>query len=234
MTASPHPSIAGLGTVDWTDLGSVREGCMPVYEAVTTDPGLLPALLDNLAVDDHLAPMCERYDFLDKLVLHDDPRAQVRVRLHLYRHGYYDRPHPHRWDFFAGIYRGSYLHKIYGRDQDFNEDTDPRALRPLIERTERPGCTYALHHSTVHTVQAKADTISILVRGPATSDKFLVLDADAGRAFWVYGTAQETAEQRAAKQMSPAQLSDTIDRVRQLTSRSDQPAASAPRRHDVR
>lgn len=217
MNQPPHPTFKELAAIDWTSTGSALAGCTPVYEAITTEPALLGKLLDQLPGDGHLAPMCERYDFLDKLVLYDDTSAQVRVRLHLYRPGYFDRPHPHRWDFFAGIYRGSYLHRIFGRATDFDEDTDPRTLRPLIERTERPGSSYALDHDTVHTVQAQADTISILIRGPATSDRFLILDAEAGRSFWVYGAAHETPEQRAAKQMTATQLAATIDRVRQLT-----------------
>lgn len=214
----PHPTFKELATVDWASTASILAGCTPVYEAITTNPALLNQLLNQLPTDTHLAPMCERYDFLDKLVLYDDTTAQIRVRLHLYRAGYFDRPHPHRWDFFAGIYRGSYLHRIFGRDTEFDEDTDPRTLRPLIERIERPGSTYALDHATVHTVQAEADTISILVRGPATSDRFLILDAVEGRSFWVYGAAHETAEQRAAKQMTTTQLGAAIDRARHLTS----------------
>ncbi|TDD68411.1 hypothetical protein E1293_36960 [Actinomadura darangshiensis] len=224
----PHPTFKELAAIDWTSAASVLAGCTPVYEAIATNSALLNQLLNQLPADTHLATMCERYDFLDKLVLYDDTTAKVRVRLHLYRAGYFDRPHPHRWDFFAGIYRGSYVHRIFGRDTEFDEDTDPRALRPLIERIERPGSTYALDHATVHTVQAEADTISILVRGPATSDRFLILDAVEGRSFWVYGAAHETAEQRAAKQMTAAQLAATIDRVRQLTGlAADTPAATA-------
>lgn len=235
MTSPLHPAFAALASINWTSTASILLGCTPVYDAVTAEPALLDHLLERLSADDRLAAMCERYDFLDKLVLYDDPAAQVRVRLHLYRAGYFDRPHPHRWDFFAGIYRGSYRHRIFGSDTEFGEDTDPRALRPLVERVERPGHTYALHHTTVHTVQAEADTISILVRGPATSDRFLILDAEEGRSFWVYGAANETPEQRAAKQMSTTQLAATIHRVRALTGIGTDaflPHPPQPRRHD--
>ncbi len=136
------------------------------------------------------------------------------------------RPHPHRWDFFAGIYRGSYRHRIFGSDAQFGQDTDPRTLTPLIERVERPGCTYALHHSTVHSVRAEADTISVLVRGPATSDRFLVLDAEAGGSFRVYGAASESPQQRAAKQMNQDRLQATICRVRELTGIAASPTAT--------
>lgn len=217
MTITPTPAFGALADIDWDSTTSILAGCTPAYEAITGTADVLDALLTNLSGDAFLAAMCERYDFMDKLVLHDAPSARVRIRLHLYREGYFDRPHPHRWDFFAGICRGSYRHRIFGTDEQFDENTDPRALSPLIERIERPGSTYALHHRTVHSVQAEADTISLVIRGPATSDRFLVLDAEAGRSFWVYGAASETPAQRAAKQMSAVQLAATIDRVRQLT-----------------
>jgi hypothetical protein len=227
MTAPRHPALAGLDDINWTSTESILTGSQPAYEAITAGTGLLDELLRSLPGNEALAAMCERYDFMDKLVLHDAPDAGVRVRLHLYRGGYFDRPHPHRWDFFAGIYRGSYRHRIFGTDDHFSTTTDPSKLRPLIERIERPGSTYALHHSTVHSVQAEADTISIVVRGPATSDRFLVLDAESGRSFWAYGAASESPDQRAAKQMSPDQLLATIRQVRHLTGVDPLPSRNA-------
>jgi len=219
MITTAHAAFLDLADLDWNDTGAILDGCQPVYDAITTEPGLLSALLDAIPGDPTLTGMCERYDFLDKLVLHAD--GDIRIRLHLYRSGYYDRPHHHRWSFFSGIYRGQYLHRIFGADTDFGEHTDPRALTPILVRRERPGSSYALDHTTVHTVQADADTISILVRGPATRDRFLILDTENGTCFWVYGAAGETPEQRAAKQMKPGQLADTIRRVKHLTGLTD-------------
>jgi hypothetical protein len=184
--------------------------------ALTFDPDLLPRLLDDLDGDEHLKAMCERYDFLDKLVLHDIAPAGIRVRLHLYRPGYFDRPHNHRWSFASHILRGRYLHRIFGRDHEFNEDTDPDTLMAIHERFEEQGATYALHHTSVHTVQADAGTISLLLRGPAAKERFLILDRGAGGSFWVYGAAQESPEQRASKRMTEADLAQAISQVRSL------------------
>lgn len=220
MTSAPYPGpgeLDELGGIDWDDTGSILSACTPVLEAFSRDPGLLPALLGNLSGSEHLQSMCECYDFLDKLVLHDAAQAQVRVRLHLYRPGYFDRPHNHRWSFASHILRGQYLHRLYGRDDLFAEDTDPDSLRPICERTEGPGAIYALHHTSVHAVQAAADTISVLLRGPAAKDRFLILDRHAGGSFWAYGAARETPAQRASKRMTTSQISETITRVRLLT-----------------
>jgi hypothetical protein len=214
MTTAP-PALPGLGNIDWDDTGSILARCTPAFDAIT--PAVLADLLETLLADPRLQAMCERYDFLDKLVLHDDPDAGVRIRLHLYRDGYYDRPHNHRWSFASRILCGQYGHRIFGTDNAFTEDTDPATLRPLCERTETPGSTYALHHASVHTVQASGGTISLLIRGPAAKDRFLILDRAAGGSFWAYGAASETPQQRAAKTMTPAILHDAIGRARTLS-----------------
>lgn len=216
MTTLPH-ALAGLTNVDWDETGSVLAGCTPVFHAITSAPAVLDDLLESLLTDPRLQAMCERYDFLDKLVLHDMPGAGVRIRLHLYRDGYYDRPHNHRWSFASQIIRGQYRHRIFGTDAGFTENTDPATLRPLCERTETPGSTYALHHATVHTVQASEGTISLLIRGPAAKERFLILDRSAGGSFWAYGAASETPEERAAKTMTPTVLRNAIERTRTLT-----------------
>jgi len=214
--AAPHPSFHALDTVDWDDTGSILRTAEAIFDAITGNSGILAALLDNLTTDTHLGPMCEGYDFMDKLVLYDSPNHQLRLRLHLYRPGYFDRPHNHRWPFASRILRGSYLHRLYGRDDQFTEDTDPDQLTPILERVERPGSTYALQHTSVHTVQAEADSISILLRGPAAKERFLILDKAQG-SFWVYGADQETPATRASKIMNPDRLDQTITRVRALT-----------------
>lgn len=213
--AAPHPTFHSLDTVDWDDTGSILRTAESIFDAITHESDLLTTLLDNLATDTHLRAMCEGYDFMDKLVLYDSLDHQIRLRLHLYRSGYFDRPHNHRWPFASRILHGSYLHRLYGRDDQFTEDTDPDTLTPILERVERPGSTYALQHTSVHTVQAEADSISILLRGPAAKERFLILDKTAG-SFWVYGAAQETPATRASKIMNSDQLDRTIARVRGL------------------
>lgn len=214
--AVPHPTFQNLDAVNWDDTTSILPASEAIFDALGGTSGLLDVLLENLGTDPHLRPMCEGYDFMDKLVLYDSPDHQIRLRLHLYRRGYFDRPHNHRWPFASRILRGSYLHRVYGRDDQFTEDTDPDQLTPILERVEHVGSTYALHHTSVHTVQAKADSISLLLRGPAAKDRFLILDKAQG-SFWVYGAAQETPQTRATKQMAPDHLDRTIVRVQALT-----------------
>ncbi|WP_406279172.1 hypothetical protein OH799_11515 [Nocardia sp. NBC_00881] len=215
MTPIPHPSFTALHTIDWNDCASILSGCTPVFDALTTDGGLLSELLDQLTGEHRLAQLCEGYDFMRKLILYDDPDHGIRLRLHLYRGGFFDRPHNHRWSFASRILRGGYTHRIFGNDSEFDETTDPARLRPLLQQRQEPGSSYALHHTSVHTVHADHDTISLLMRGPAAKYRFLIHDTTRGF-FWAHGAAQEPPEQRAAKRLTPNQLADTTRTVRRL------------------
>ena len=227
MTSLPS-GLAGLRHIDWDDTGSILSGCMPAFDAIASHPDVLAVLLASLEADTRLQGMCERYDFLDKLVVCDLPDAGVRVRLHLYRDGYFDRPHNHRWSFASRILRGQYVHRIFGRDAELTEDTDPGTLRAIHVRIETPGATYALHHASVHTVQAGEGTVSLLIRGPAAKDRFLILDRAAGGSFWVYGAASETPQQRASKVMTPPVLLAATQRARALTGLAASTSREAP------
>jgi len=226
-TNPPHPSFTALADIDWADTTSILHGCTPLFDALANQPDLLTGLVAHVSDDPHLAGMCEGYDFMHKLVLYDDASRGVRLRLHVYQAGFFDRPHNHRWSFASHILRGGYIHRIFGRDDQFGEDTDPNTLLPIHERLERPGSTYALHHTSVHTVQAEADTISLLVRGPSAKQRFLILDAASGGFFWVYGTAQESPEQRANKRLTSDQLDQTISRIQRLIAEREPASRSA-------
>lgn len=215
-TSPPHPSFEGLAAIDWDDTASILEGCSPIFDALRNEPFLLTQLVSSIRGKPDLAEMCEGYDFMHKLVLYDSPELNVRLRLHLYRSGFFDRPHNHRWSFASHILAGGYIHRIFGSDEQFDETTNPDKLSPIHERLELPGSTYALHHSGVHTVQARADTISLLVRGPSAKERFLILDASTGGFFWVYGAAQESVDERQSKRLTAEQLDRTCRRVLRL------------------
>lgn len=200
---------------DWEDLAQVSDRSRSVFSELLHEGGLARALND-LRTDEHLRGMCERYDFLDKLVLFDDRSTSVRVRLHLFRAGYYDRPHNHRWSFASRILRGQYVHRLYGREDVILDAEGDADLEPIMERVERDGDEYVLHHNSVHAVQADEDTISLVLRGPSSKERFLIRDLQTGGSFWVHGAADESPQTRAQKVMQPAVLDATINRVVEL------------------
>lgn len=200
----------------------MAEAIYPFAAVAHGDP--LPA---NLLLSEHGECVLLDFEFtglfaagFDLAMLHTllvgDPGAGVRVRLHLYTGGHYDRPHNHRWPFASCILGGRYRHRIFGDDTGFDEQADAAALRPIVDRYETAGAMFALDHRSVHAVDADRDTVSVIVRGPAAKDQFLIHDVDAGGFFHVRGAAQETPKQRASKQLTGWQLTDSLDSARRL------------------
>jgi hypothetical protein len=104
--------------------------------------------------------------------------------------------------------RGQYRHYLFG-NVELDETVRPRDLDAVMVRQEQVGNAYALHHSMVHAVVAEPYTVSLVVRGSAVKDRFLVMDRKTGESWWQYGAGQESAEDAAKKRMS-------VERFREL------------------
>ena len=180
---------------------------------LTSQRRMLRDILLDLPERPDLLGLCEHYDILDKIVLHDDPSG-VRVRLHIFLPGYFDRPHNHRWSYASTILRGQYRHYLFG-DADLDETVDPASLKALMVRDEQPGSTYALHHTMVHAVVAEPCTASLVIRGPAVKDRFLVMDRKTGQSWWQYGAGQEPAYDAEQKRMSVERLAELTNSLRE-------------------
>jgi hypothetical protein len=215
-----------LTALDWADQVAIHDVSCEVLAHLAEANGALEALLERLPQDCYLLSLCEHYDILDKLVLFADQHTGVRVRLHVFLPGYYDRPHNHRWSYSSLILQGSYRHYLYGTDEHFTDSVDVRGLLPLMVREERAGSAYTLHHSMVHSVVAEPYTVSLVVRGPAVKDRFLVTDKQTSRTWWQYGAKHESPAERAAKAMSAERLAATISLLARLRMPSREPAAA--------
>jgi len=194
----PLRALDGAG--GWDDIDTVEAAAREALDALAGDPSVIRAVLRDIPGTPALLALCEHYDILDKIVLHDDP-AGFRVRLHVFLPGYFDRPHNHRWSYASTILRGSYRHYLFG-NVELGDGIAPGSLDAVMVRQETPGSAYALHHSMVHAVVAEPWTVSLVVRGPAVKDRFLVMDRKTGESWWQYGAAQEPAEDAAKKRMS--------------------------------
>jgi predicted metal-dependent enzyme (double-stranded beta helix superfamily) len=200
METIVKPLRALDGADDWDDIDVVEAAAREVLNALAGDPGVVRGVMRDIPRMPALLALCEHYDILDKIVLHDDP-AGFRVRLHVFLPGYFDRPHNHRWSYASTILRGSYRHYLFG-NVELDEDIAPGSLDEVMVRQETGGSTYALHHSAVHAVVAEPYAVSLVVRGPAVKDRFLVMDRKTGESWWQYGAAQESTEDAAKKRMS--------------------------------
>ncbi|MGH3701279.1 MAG: hypothetical protein ACRDQY_17810 [Pseudonocardiaceae bacterium] len=205
---------ADIGAIDWDDLAAVTATSDKLLIALDSDRRLLRALAEHAIGSPHLLPLCEHYDILDKIVLPDDPGGW-RLRLHIFLPGYFDRPHNHRWTYSSRILHGNYTHTLYGTDDQLgNGDIDVTALQPRMVRTESTGDFYTLHHTVIHSVTAQPYTTSLIVRGPAVKDRFLVTDRITGKTWWQHGAATESPDEAARKRMNATQANACL---RQLT-----------------
>jgi len=214
MTATAAPPdrtelFTSLTDLDWNDLPAVAAAATRLLDRLDSDRSLLGQLAAQITQNSTLIGLCEHYDILDKLVLHDDASGW-RLRLHVFLDGYFDRPHNHRWTYTSRILSGSYTHTFYSINQDFTDEIDVAALLPHQVRVEESGDTYTLHDSMIHSVTAHGETVTLIVRGPAVKDRFVVTDRVTGKAWWQYGAATESPEAAAAKRMTNGQIKNRL------------------------
>jgi hypothetical protein len=210
-------AIAGpLRSLDWRDMEAVEAATRKALTAVLEEKNrpVIRKILLPLPGQPELLRLCEHYDILDKLVLWDDP-AGFRVRLHVFLPGYFDRPHNHRWSYASTVLAGQYRHILFG-DAELDEHVDPASLTPVMVRWEQAGSSYVLQHTMVHAVVAEPYTVSLVIRGPAVKDRFLVMDRSTGESWWQYGAGRESAEDAAAKRMPVERVMELTDRLREL------------------
>ncbi|NEW40161.1 hypothetical protein GV792_15840 [Nocardia cyriacigeorgica] len=193
--------IDPLRSVDWNETEAVDSATRKAFDQIASSRYLLRRGIAAVREDPRLMSLCEHYDILDKLVLFDDQETAIRVRLHIFGPGYHDRPHNHRWTYSSRILRGEYRHRIYS-PVDLHTDLDPTTLHAMHVRQEQVGTSYTLHHSAIHAVVAEPGTVSIVLRGPAMADRFLVMDSATGQAWWQYGAAKETPDDAYRKRMT--------------------------------
>lgn len=198
--------IEPLRSLDWEDIDAVEHAARKALSTLLEDPQAIREALLALPERPALLKLCEHYDILDKIVLHDGASG-ARLRLHVFLPGYFDRPHNHRWSYASTILRGEYRHYLFG-DAELDERVDPAALTSLMVRQEQVGNTYALHHTMVHAVVAEPFTVSLVLRGPAVKDRFLVMDRKTGESWWQYGASQEIAQSAEQKRMSVERLAE--------------------------
>ena len=136
--------IEPLRSLDWEDIDAVESATRKALTTLSEGDGQVREALLALPDRPDLLGLCEHYDILDKIVLWDDPSG-VRVRLHVFLPGYFDRPHNHRWSYASTILRGRYRHYLFG-DAELDESIDPASLHALMicaHRSRKPAMALA-------------------------------------------------------------------------------------------
>ncbi|MGB7127526.1 MAG: hypothetical protein WBD50_00340 [Candidatus Rhabdochlamydia sp.] len=172
----------------------------------------LRRLIMQVPTNKQLFSLCEHYDILDKIILCTSDDLKVRLRLHIFGDGYFDRPHNHRWSYTSYILSGEYLHTIFNIQ---NESKEPSIenLYPVLIRQEKAGDLYTLHYSQYHSVIAQPDTITLIMRGPSEKERFRVIDRVTNESWWQYGVALESEEEKHKKQMTHKQFDEAVEKL---------------------
>jgi hypothetical protein len=63
----------------------------------------------------------------------------------------------------------------------------------------------------IHAVVAQPYTTTLIIRGPAVKDRFLLTDRATGRSWWQHGAATESTQAAAQKQLPLPRLLDRLD-----------------------
>lgn len=167
-------SLERLGSLEWDQPERVADECAEILPSISTPAAIGELLSDVLASRAKLAK-CESWDWGERLVLFDDPDADVRLRLHVFSGGR-DAPHNHRWSFTSLVLHGAYQHLLYGDIDRFLEHC--LLPEPVLVRRERKASSYTFGVSGVHSIDPMPGSVSLVIRGPAVCDDWYYFGPD--------------------------------------------------------
>lgn len=207
--------INSLERLNWGNLEKVANHNQKLLEYLLRHREIISLFLKNVLKDTVLIDLAEHYDFFDKIVLYADKKGKFRIRLHIFSGDPSTkyRPHCHRWNYSSVILRGGYKHFIYGTENEINENTNIKDIKPVIVHEEKIGSIYTLSHNVFHSIEAQPNTITVMIRGPALKDRFLIMDKKTNKKWYEYGRESETIEEIKRKSINIQGLKKLIEKL---------------------
>ncbi|HEY4294695.1 hypothetical protein [Luteibacter sp.] len=207
--------VEALHRLDWADTETVAHQSIHLLGRLASDRAALRDAVIESRHAPHLWAMCEHYDILDKLVLHHDADSDARIRLHVFGSGRFDRPHNHRWPYAARILTGGYDHYIFARKDGPppQESTRPEDLQLEFLEHREEGTSYFLKENLYHSIRASANTITLIIRGPAARRAFTVMDRTTSESWTQYASALESESQKREKRMTGEQYDSVLRKL---------------------
>ena len=208
-------TIKSLEKINWKDFNDIALKSSTVLGDIFNNRRIIDLFLKNVVKNNNLISLVEHYDFFDKLVIYIDKKDRFRIRLHVFsgEDSNKHRPHCHRWNYSSVILQGAYKHNIYGTEDKIDENTKINNLNPILVQAEKVGSIYTLSHKVFHSIAAQKDTVSMLIRGPALKDRFLIMDKKVNKIWWEYGRESETIEEIKNKSVSPENFKKIINKI---------------------
>jgi hypothetical protein len=206
--------LKDLEKLDWENIEEVYKRSREALRYIFDDRRILSQLISSMLKNKELLSLAEHYDFFDKLVLYVDKKDRFRLRLHIFSGeiSNKERPHCHRWTYSSVILNGGYQHFIYGAENEIiNKDISE--IKPVIIKEEKVGSIYAIKHNIFHSIAAKENTISFIIRGPAVKERFLIVDKKVNKKWWEYGRESETIEEIKSKSVNQDKINGIIAKL---------------------
>jgi len=206
--------LKDLEKLDWENIEEVYKRSREALRYIFDDRRILSQLISSMLKNKELLSLAEHYDFFDKLVLYVDKKDRFRLRLHIFSGeiSNKERPHCHRWTYSSVILNVGYQHFIYGAENEIiNKDISE--IKPVIIKEEKVGSIYAIKHNIFHSIAAKENTISFIIRGPAVKERFLIVDKKVNKKWWEYGRESETIEEIKSKSVNQDKINGIIAKL---------------------
>ena len=211
------PLFDPLHEIDWEDMKALEAVGVPILKTLARRPALIAAAMEHVLGDAQLFARCETDEFFDRVVLFDGRDRYFSVRLQSLVQCEEDRPHNHRASLCTMILSGGYEHHLYRSPLSWADDPDMGAmaaaeLTRIMVRDEKPGSTYALHHSAFHSASPSGLHFSLVLRGPSRRKRLLFFDRIGGEGAFHFhlGSKDQPLEKEEARHMSRATMLDVM------------------------
>ena len=228
--------LAALPAMDWTDFMARTKENEELLNEVLEQRSSLRQLIEGLRDDPARLAMCEKDEFRYKLVLYRGEEQGFRLRLHMWRTGFSDCVHAHRFSYTARLLNGSYQHTLWHTDQEVypsgleevrekqlpldhpfvSRHIDVDQIQPTLQMQVQAGQTYSQHHSVLSSTITEPDTISLFVRGPAARDYSIQWYTDSDTIAWRGGAATVPDWRQEEVNMTPADVDLVLKRLTEL------------------
>jgi len=169
------------------------------------------------------------------LVLHDALERGIRLRLLEPAVGSFNPIHDHRYSFASILLSGSYRHSIYspiplalgqssswrcnqqdGTHEEFDLPSAPdfAGFAPAWVQDYRTGSSYAMHHSTLHTVtHGEPDTFSLMLRSEPQKRASVLAEPKSQTYWWKFSRTAEGDQHLSKTAMSKTQFFQMVARM---------------------
>jgi len=200
--------------INWNDYEQSCVASQDFLLQIAGDKTFLSDLLNEASQDSNLRGKCEKYDLMTKLVLYEGAN-ETRLRLHVFHDDYFDRPHNHRWAYTSNIIHGSYIHRLFISEKAaLNSSIEDLTLTKYeLRKVNQP---YSLNNNIFHSITSNGVTVTMIVRGPAKSDTFRVMDRVSGEVWNQQGAENESEEERRIKQLTNKDLEKVKELLQDL------------------